>query len=321
MLLVQGLFQLAVFSDMANNVGFVTSAIETNLALITASAPALRPIFRSRERGGWFFARSSVARSRVAPTYAEADLEAGQQQKSVGWDNSSSYVTVVGSGVGGKFGRGGSRGGRKGGSRGLGTRKGGGVGGKTAANKKSRPVIRIKTDVAGVGLGMARGAAELRSQSPRSGEEEAMTNNGIMRVSDIQREIDGIVKEIAVSASGETSRPRTPKTPSKTTPPSRPRPSMETITVGATMAVGGAPTPLPPPRPSTSGSGSGPPRRYPPERYYSESVYPDPDFEGRDERNYNEDRMSRYGDRRFGVVTPRGTTPTSKGWEGSGRPF
>lgn len=31
------------------NIGFVTSAIETNLALITASAPALRPLLRT-----WF---------------------------------------------------------------------------------------------------------------------------------------------------------------------------------------------------------------------------------------------------------------------------
>ncbi|KXX78945.1 hypothetical protein MMYC01_204733 [Madurella mycetomatis] len=288
-LLVQGLFGVSVFANSANNVGFVTSAIETNLALITASAPALRPIFRSRERGGWF-SRSSVAPSRMAP--ADVDVEVGQ--KSVGWDSS----VVVGSGVGGKFGRGGSRGGRKG-SRSVRSalRSGGSRGGG-----KIKPIIRIKTDV-----------AELRSQSPRSSEEETMTSNGIMRVSDIQREIDGIVKEIAVSGVGTytgDSRPRTPKTPkTPKTPSARPRPSMETITVGATMVA--------PPRPSTSGSA----RRFPPERYYSESIYPDQDFEGKDNRDYNEDRISRYGDRRFGVVTPKGTTPTTKGWEGSGRPF
>ncbi|KAI8634828.1 hypothetical protein F5Y19DRAFT_126996 [Xylariaceae sp. FL1651] len=48
-LLVQGLFMLkSTFSPDAN-IGFVTSAIETNLALITASAPALRPLLRA-----WF---------------------------------------------------------------------------------------------------------------------------------------------------------------------------------------------------------------------------------------------------------------------------
>jgi len=117
-----------------------------------------------------------------------------------------------------------------------------------------------------------------------------MTNNGIMRVSDIQREIDGIAKEI-----GE-SRPYTRKTDSF----AGPRP----LTAGS--------------RPGTSGSGV---RRYP-ERYYSESVYPDAEFDSRGDRDYNDERMSRYGDRRFGVVTPKGTTPTSRTWrEEGGRPF
>jgi hypothetical protein len=287
-LLIQGLFGLAVFTASSNNIGFVTSSIETNLALITASAPALRPIFRSRERGGWF-SRTSVATSRATP--ADVDVETGQ--KSVGWGS----TLVVGSGVGGKFGRGGSRGGRKGGNRSMrnALRSGGSRGGS-----KIKPIIRIKTDV-----------AELRSQSPRTSEEEAMTNDGIMRVSDIQREIDGIVKEIAVSGVGTytgDSRPRTPRTPK--TPSARPRPSLETITIGATMIT--------PPRPSTS---SGTTRS--PERHYSESIYPDQGIRWRDDRDskIEDGRISRYGDRRFGVVTPKGTTPTSKGWEGSGRPF
>lgn len=113
-----------------------------------------------------------------------------------------------------------------------------------------------------------------------------MTNNGIMRVSDIQREIDGIAKEISES------RPYTRKTDSF----AGPRP----LTAG------------------TSGSGV---RRYP-ERYYSESVYPDPEYDDRGARDYNDERISRYGDRRFGVVTPKGTTPTSRTWrEEGGRPF
>ena len=48
-LLVQGLFMLPGSPDPDGNVGFATSAIETNLAIITASAPALRPLLRS-----WF---------------------------------------------------------------------------------------------------------------------------------------------------------------------------------------------------------------------------------------------------------------------------
>ena len=42
--------------------------------------------------------------------------------------------------------------------------------------------------------------------------------------------------------------------------------------------------------------------------------YPDAEYET--ERDLNEERMSRYGDRRFGVVTPKTT-----GWGSSGRPF
>ncbi|KAI0455535.1 hypothetical protein F5B21DRAFT_192651 [Xylaria acuta] len=48
-LLIQGLFMLKTSLSADANIGFVTSAIETNLALITASAPALRPLLRT-----WF---------------------------------------------------------------------------------------------------------------------------------------------------------------------------------------------------------------------------------------------------------------------------
>lgn len=48
-ILIQGLFMLIELPDPTSNIGFVTSAIETNLFLITASAPALRPLLRA-----WF---------------------------------------------------------------------------------------------------------------------------------------------------------------------------------------------------------------------------------------------------------------------------
>lgn len=346
-ILIQGLFNLSIFPNSAsNNVGFVTSAIETNLALITASAPALRPIFRSRDRGGWF-ARSVMATTTGGPS-SDRDLEANLQKRPFGWDNrtstsaSSSSPPASGLGSGSnnvKFGRGGSRGGRKPGT----TRRGRGRSPLRARGSgKLRPtIVRLKTERDFGGGGAA--AVELRS-SPRSSEEQAMTSNGIVRVSDIQREIDGIVKDIAVAGQGtytggavttaaatataavggrgvvmaapmsrgDAVRPVTPKTPkTPRTPAARPRPSMETITIGATLV-----TPLPP-RPSTSGSGV---RRGPPERYYSESIYPEQGMGNGDDWD-DDDRVSRYLDRRFGVVTPKGTTPTSKGWEGSGRPF
>ncbi|KAK4241886.1 hypothetical protein C8A03DRAFT_11846 [Achaetomium macrosporum] len=332
LLVAQGVYNVGIFPSEAstNNVGFVTSAIETNLALITASAPALRPIFRSRDRGGWF-ARSVMATttSRAAPptnhsTDAVADVETGQDKPSIGWDSHSHHthrdsLPVMGS----KFGRGGSRGGRKGSYY---TTRRGKRGRSPPRQRPSRPIIRVRT------TGLAGHEQLLRSSSPRPSEEQTMTYNGIMRVSDLQREIDGIVKDIAVAGAGsftgtgggggggatrmpKTLPPRTPRTPKPTTPP-RSRPSMETIFVGATM--------VPPPRPSTSGSGVGMRRAGAPERYYSESIYPEQGIakEGEvEEEKDDEDRVSRYLDRRFGVVTPKGTTPTSKGWEGSGRPF
>ncbi|KAK3322217.1 hypothetical protein B0H66DRAFT_194942 [Apodospora peruviana] len=267
-LLVQGLFGVIITSD-TTNIGFVTSAIETNLALITASAPALRPIFRSRERGGWF-SRTLVGQSRVG------DPEMGQ--KPVDWDNDLPALGPKGSG-GVKFGRGGSRGGRRGSTRSARSITRSGRGGKV------KPIIRVRTDL-----------SELRSQSPRTSEEETMTNNGIMRVSDIQREIDGLAKEI-VLGTGVRSPMGTTRTNFN-----GPRP----ITSSGS-------------RPGTSGSGMD--RRYP-ERYYSKSVYPDPEYDNRVDRDYSDERISRYGERRFGVVTPKGTTPTSRTWrEEGGRPF
>lgn len=250
-------------------VGFITSGIEINLALVTASAPALRVIFRSRERGGLF------RRTLVAPTPVDEE-KGGAGQKSVGWQTPKAGTTTFMS----KLGRRGSRGGRRGSSRSTRGNRGG----------KIKPIIRVRTE-----------ALELRSQSPRSSEEEAMTNNGIMRVSDIQREIDGIAMEIAATGSGAyASRPSTGGTMSGRVPSFALYPSL-------------ANPPLP--RPSTSGDGAGGARRHP-ERYYSESVYPDTDYDD------DGDRVSRYGGRRFGVVTPKGTTPTATSWrQAGGRPF
>ncbi|KAK4169440.1 hypothetical protein QBC43DRAFT_62189 [Cladorrhinum sp. PSN259] len=338
-LLLQGLFNLQVINDPTRNIGFITSGIETNLALITASAPALRPIFRSRDRGGWFGTRTSPA------TVVDNDLEA----KPAGWDSPAEPPPSAARG--GKGSRRGGRGGR------LSTRR-------TAQQTKSgrgggrlKPIIRIKTDV----------GAELRSQSPRTSEEETMTSNGIRKMSDVRREVDGIVKEIGVAGNGTYVG----------------RPSMETITIGTTISPisrpstrdglarpttrdgtrDGRPTTRDGPtrdglqqRPSTrdgqsgtaTGTGIATGRRFygPPERYYSESIYPtEPTFEPPpdpkpvtesklrlDLRIRDEERKYYYNDdirvsRRYGVVTPReGRTPTTatsiRGWdEGGGRPF
>ncbi|KAI1337819.1 hypothetical protein F5Y15DRAFT_145016 [Xylariaceae sp. FL0016] len=59
-LLIQGLFMLPTATSPDANIGFVTSAIETNLVLITASAPALRPLLRA-----WFPKLFNVDRDKV----------------------------------------------------------------------------------------------------------------------------------------------------------------------------------------------------------------------------------------------------------------
>lgn len=308
-LLVQGLFGLVTSPDPTFNIGFVVSAIETNLALITASAPALRPFFRNRDRGGW------MGRSSVAPTKS-GDVEAATTSRSYAWPLSAKGSTPKPQG-GNKVARGSSRGGRRGGSR--------SGRGRGAAKKYD---IRIRRDV-----------TELRSQSPRSSEEETMTANGIMRVSDIQREIDGIVKEIAVEGSGTyTGRPITPMT---SPPPSRRSNKSATAPRLLTTNLNTRPSSsrdskvndfrntgfdffnrIPPPEIETVPTSRGRPQN--PERY--ESVYPDIEYytqrrETRD-RDYSEERISKYGEKRFGVVTPRsGVTPTNSGWKESGRPF
>ncbi|KAL2271504.1 hypothetical protein VTJ83DRAFT_875 [Remersonia thermophila] len=415
-LLVRGLFMVPIFphSD-PGNVGFVTSAIETNLALITASAPALRPIFRSRDRGGWF-ARTVVATIATNTTRGSPDnytiataqndpfdleLEKGLSgQRPFGWrsdketwgitkastSSSSTWPRATNSTSSSSSSRPLSR--SRSQSRTRLTRRG------TAGSSSSKikPTIKLIRNV----------EPEVTVVVPQLQPPGASVNasNPGMRVSDIQREIDGIVKDIAAAGKGTytgikgstmssstpttaanmaprlptipakqapqpglsttTTRPTTPKTPKtpKTPRTPQPRPSIETVTVGVTQV-----TPLPP-RPSTSAStrsaanmtiNTSPNRTanaaladpgsatrtttaaaVPPERYYSMSIYDPPTARGafipthpvptvpnEDEDDWFEadDRVSRYLDRRFGVVTPRGTTPTARGWEGSGRPF
>ena len=48
-ILIIGFYNLSPDPDPTYNIGFITSAIETNLALITASAPALTPLLKT-----WF---------------------------------------------------------------------------------------------------------------------------------------------------------------------------------------------------------------------------------------------------------------------------
>ena len=65
----QGFFAPAS-ADPTYTLGFCTSAVETNLAIITASAPALQPLFRK-----WFprvFSNRSGGNSAYADTYGQS---------------------------------------------------------------------------------------------------------------------------------------------------------------------------------------------------------------------------------------------------------
>jgi len=57
-IIVEGFFATVIVKDPTYSIGFTTSAIETNLSIITASAPAMKPLFRR-----WFprfFSSSNV---------------------------------------------------------------------------------------------------------------------------------------------------------------------------------------------------------------------------------------------------------------------
>ncbi|TLD30909.1 hypothetical protein PspLS_02054 [Pyricularia sp. CBS 133598] len=255
--LVQDLFGLPG-SEGRVGLGFVTSAIETNLALITASAPALRPLFRGKSR------------------YQLPDAETG-----IADDKNDK--------------RGGSR---------------------RGSSKKIRPiqsrdirVIRIN-DTTNPSL-TADKETDLRGCSPRGSMEKAMTSaNGIMRLSDVQREIDVLVKDLAMGPGGSylLKRPtgyeerereqqfrrdienleREVRSRQRTAAP-RKAPSETNF---SSYAAGGVV--------SAASSQAGPrssPRTRPRTR-----TGPRPRTRNRD---FGEERKSKYGDKRNGVLTPR----------------
>ncbi|EJT81072.1 hypothetical protein GGTG_01059 [Gaeumannomyces tritici R3-111a-1] len=205
-ILVRGLFGLSA-AGRTGDIGFVTSAIETNLALVTASAPALRPLLRGRGRGrgGW-----------LPMAGRAADVEMGQP------------TTATQGGRGGR-----------------------GVG---------RPVVVVVREPQG-----SRGEKEQQTMTSNSNSNSNSNASGgggdsTMRVSDVQREIDRLVKEMelaraALGSSGGAGR--------------------GTGGPGAAPMMGGA---------------VGEQRR----QQQTKRQQP--------RRNYAEERMSRYGDRRFGLV-------------------
>ncbi|CAK7203914.1 hypothetical protein SEUCBS139899_006664 [Sporothrix eucalyptigena] len=270
---IQGLFGLAKSNDPTFNIGFITSDIETNLALITASIPALRPFLRARDRGGWLprFGRTTTRGD--ATTVANNNSAEMTTRAAATYMSRASTMTantVIKTAV------------------------------AVPLPKKSNS--RRGRDGTGklLRIGTSDRRQPLRSQSPRSSEEEAMTSNGIMRVSDIQREIDGLARELTAVSGTYTGS------------------FLDTDPADARSRGYGQQVPLSQPPRSSSAPGMG--RRRFADRYYNEGA--DPDIEYGAERDFNEERLSRYGERRFGVVTPKGVPPQ---WPGDhdkdGRPF
>ena len=294
-----------MLKDPTFNIGFIVSTIEINLALITASAPAIRPFIRPRRRGGWVPNSFYGGKPPPSSSAAAADPEMGYS-----YTRSSTGTSSRG---GAKLNRGGSRGGRRGGR--------GRAGSRRPINLRD---IRLRTS-----------DRALRSQSPRESEEETMTANGIMRVSDVQREIDAVVKDMAVGPgsygsnfASNTSNNKNAITASTTTKPSTNNIGTAVTTTGNSRNLTSAPARVTSPSPLADAiwydPDDGPEQfgrmKFPAERFYSESVYPDLEYRG--ERDYNEERFSKYGERRFGVITPKMTTPTRRGgWSEAGRPF
>ncbi|KAL8371274.1 hypothetical protein RB595_001220 [Gaeumannomyces hyphopodioides] len=202
-ILVRGLFGLSA-AGRTGDIGFVTSAIETNLALVTASAPALRPLLRGRGRGrgGWLPMGGRAA-----------DVEMGQPATAT---------------QGGRAGRG-----------------------------VRRPVVVVVREP-------RESREDEKEQQTMTGNSNSNSNsnsngNGgdsTMRVSDVQREIDRLVKEMELARAA----------------------------LGSSGGTGKG----------TGGPGVG--GVVGEQRRQQQTKRQQPG------RNYAEERMSRYGDRRFGLV-------------------
>ncbi|AEO58375.1 hypothetical protein MYCTH_2305652 [Thermothelomyces thermophilus ATCC 42464] len=146
--------------DPYHDITVTLSVVETNVAIVSASAPALRPLFRSLLPS--LFGGSSARYGHNRYLYP----------------NSNSPYVFSGAGTsvhaatanGGKGGKGGTQ-------TGTGSRHDGAVPGR-------RGSIRLKNLT-------KSGHTECRSVSPSGSEEEIMTYNGIMRTTDVQVHYEG----------------------------------------------------------------------------------------------------------------------------------
>ena len=167
--------------DSNFSIGFVTNALETNLAVIAASGPALWPLARR-----WFpraFDNLGLTRGYQGDI---PDIEMTAKEVSGGSSSRKSKrrgsfgLGLLGGGGGGRRSQGtGGRSVRSG--RGGGGAFGGGAGIHTNHSIGGSSFVPTTKDMRGDG---ARGHTEIRHYTPNESEEEIMAYNGIMRTTD-----------------------------------------------------------------------------------------------------------------------------------------
>ncbi|KAK4097888.1 hypothetical protein N658DRAFT_258067 [Parathielavia hyrcaniae] len=149
-------------ADPYHDITVTLSVVEANIAIVSASAPALRPLFRSL-LPSWF------------------DSSGRYNNTSNKYNNHNGYYA----GGTGAHTAGGSSAVHGGGSR---------VGGNHGVGRRGSTSIQLKNIMHSRGGGDTKskgGHTECRSVSPSGSEEEIMTYNGIMRTTDVRVHYDG----------------------------------------------------------------------------------------------------------------------------------
>jgi hypothetical protein len=139
------------------------SVVEANIAIVSASAPALRPLFRSLLPGLFAGSSARYGANNYNNTYANSN---------------SRYFSGRGTGAG-------SLAGGPGGGTGLGSAVRHGQGAETALSRGGSIHLKnLRVNKSG-----KNGHTECRSISPSGSEEEIMTYNGIMRTTDVRVQV------------------------------------------------------------------------------------------------------------------------------------
>ena len=161
-------------ADSTYSLGFCTSGIETNLAIVCASAPSLRGLVRS-----WFPRFFSSNRPSGTPYY-EDRYRLGDSSN---FDESN---TAAHRRIGTGYGRGSKAGGSRIGKDGSRNADGTTVGGEGSTAGKSIALRDLKNKGSGMGISSHTTThTAIGGGSPTASEEEIMSYNGIIRTTDV----------------------------------------------------------------------------------------------------------------------------------------